>query len=133
MVGMNAIMPEIIPQLSMIRAIHLRAPNRSSRRLDGTSKMKYAIKKMPAPKPNAVCDRPRSWFIRERGKAHIYPVQIGDEVADDEERYQSPGDLRDGSTFYSMHRVGPAGLRFAKYIRAPTGRCPPQFNIAALT
>jgi hypothetical protein len=52
----------------MMRAIHLRAPKRSSRRFDGTSKMKYAMKKMPAPKPNAVCDRPRSWFIVSAAK-----------------------------------------------------------------
>ena len=68
MAGMNAMAPDRIPQLSMIRAIHLRAPNRSSSRLDGTSKMKYAMKKMPAPRPNAVCDRPRSWFIASAAK-----------------------------------------------------------------
>jgi len=62
-------------------------------RLDGTSKMKYAMKKMPAPRPNAVCDRPRSWFHRERGETHVHAVQIRDEVADDEERYDPPGDL----------------------------------------
>ena len=37
---MAAITPDRMPQENMIRAIHLRAPNRSSARLDGTSKMK---------------------------------------------------------------------------------------------
>jgi hypothetical protein len=50
---------------------------------------------------------------RERGKAHIHPVQIGDEVADDQERHQSLGDLRDGADFYSLHGIGPAGLCLA--------------------
>ena len=48
----------------MMRAIQRRAPNRSSRMFDGTSKKKYAMKKMPAPKPNTVEVRPRSWFMR---------------------------------------------------------------------
>ncbi len=37
---MNAMPPEIRPQLSMMRAIQRRAPNFSSARFDGTSKMK---------------------------------------------------------------------------------------------
>ena len=32
--------PERMPQLSMMRAIHFRAPKRSRKRLDGTSKTK---------------------------------------------------------------------------------------------
>ncbi len=50
------------PQVIMIRAIQRRAPNRSSSRLLGTSKMKYARKNSPAPNPNTVGDRCRSWL-----------------------------------------------------------------------
>ena len=39
-VDTSAMPAEINPQVSMIRAIHLRAPNRSSARFEGTSKMK---------------------------------------------------------------------------------------------
>ena len=65
---MNAMPPESTPQVNMIRAIHLRAPTRSRNRFDGTSKRKYARKKMPAPKPNADADRPRSLFIVSAAK-----------------------------------------------------------------
>jgi hypothetical protein len=41
----------MIPQVNVIRAIHLRAPNVCSARLLGTSRKKYAMKKTPAPKP----------------------------------------------------------------------------------
>jgi hypothetical protein len=40
MLGMNAIRPDKRPQLSMMRAIHLRAPKRSSSRFEGTSNRK---------------------------------------------------------------------------------------------
>ena len=39
------------PQVSRIRAIHLRAPNRSMPALLGISKMAYPMKKIPAPNP----------------------------------------------------------------------------------
>ena len=65
---MNAVAPENRPQLNMIRAIHLRAPTRSRNRFDGTSKRKYARKKMPAPKPKVEADRPISLFIVRAAK-----------------------------------------------------------------
>src|SRR5882672_6267771 len=65
---MNAMPPEITPQLNMIRAIHLRAPTRSRNRFDGTSNRKYARKKMPDPKPNAEAERPRSLFMVRAAK-----------------------------------------------------------------
>ena len=51
-----------------MRAIHLRAPKRTRSRFDGTSNRKYARKKMPAPKPNAVADSPRSGFMVSAAK-----------------------------------------------------------------
>ncbi len=65
---MNAMAPEHTPQVNMIRAIHLLAPTRSRNKLDGTSKKKYARKKMPAPKPKAEADRPRSLFMVSAAK-----------------------------------------------------------------
>src|SRR6185295_1911564 len=65
---MNAMPPEIRPQVNMMRAIHLRAPTRSRNRFDGTSKRKYARKKMPAPKPKAESDSPRSLFMVSAAK-----------------------------------------------------------------
>src|ERR1019366_5629742 len=47
---------------------------------------------------------------RECGKAHIYPVQIGDEVADDEERYEPLRDFRDSAGLYSVHMTAPTGF-----------------------
>ena len=38
--SMKAVAPEIRPQVNMMRAIHLRAPTRSSSRFDGTSNTK---------------------------------------------------------------------------------------------
>jgi hypothetical protein len=40
---------EMMPQVIMMRAIHIRAPNFFSSRLLGTSKRKYPTKKIPAP------------------------------------------------------------------------------------
>src|ERR1700754_1797608 len=51
------------PQVSSIRAIHLRAPNFSIPALLGISKMAYPMKNIPAPKPKAVALRPRSSLI----------------------------------------------------------------------
>jgi hypothetical protein len=39
----------------------------------------------------------------ERGKAHIDPVEIGDEVADDEEGYEAFRNLGEGRRFQSVH------------------------------
>ena len=39
------------PHVTRIRAIHLRAPNRSMPALLGISKMAYPMKKIPAPNP----------------------------------------------------------------------------------
>ena len=47
----------------MMRAIQTRAPTRSMIRLLGTSKMKYPIKKIPAPNPYTAPENPRSSFI----------------------------------------------------------------------
>ncbi len=59
---------EMIPHVTMIRAIQTRAPKRFSAKLLGTSKRKYARKKMPAPYPNAVADSPRSSFMVSAAK-----------------------------------------------------------------
>ena len=40
---------------------------------------------------------------RERGKAHVYPVEIRDEVTDDEKRYQPLRNFRDGADFNLVH------------------------------
>ena len=52
-----------MPQLTMIRAIHRRAPNRCSAMLLGTSSSRYPMKNTPDASPNIVWVRPRSWFI----------------------------------------------------------------------
>ncbi|RPK44195.1 hypothetical protein EES40_15120 [Streptomyces sp. ADI93-02] len=60
----KAIAVATTPQLIMMRVSHTLAPNRSMSMLEGTSKRAYAMKKMPAPSPNAAADRPtsaRSW------------------------------------------------------------------------
>ena len=64
----KAVAPDTRPQVSMMRAIHLRAPNRSSARLLGTSKKKYAMKKMPDPKPKIVWVKFRSLFMVKAAK-----------------------------------------------------------------
>jgi hypothetical protein len=52
--GTNAIAVASTPQVTMIRAIHRRAPNRCSARLLGTSSSRYPMKKTPDANPNAV-------------------------------------------------------------------------------
>ena len=47
----NSVQAETIPHVTMMRAIHLRAPKRCSARLLGTSRKKQAMKKTPAPNP----------------------------------------------------------------------------------
>jgi hypothetical protein len=51
------------PQVTMMRAIQTRAPTLWRIRLLGTSKRKYPMKKMPAPRPNALAERPMSAFM----------------------------------------------------------------------
>lgn len=48
---MNIIRPETMPQVTMMRAIHTRAPTRCRMTLLGTSNRKYPRKKIPAPQP----------------------------------------------------------------------------------
>ena len=43
---------------------------------------------------------------RQRGKADIDAVEIGDEVTDDEERDEAFGDFGDGADFYFVHMSG---------------------------
>eukprot|EP01022_Parablepharisma_sp_SALTPOND_P029698 TRINITY_DN743_c1_g4_i1.p1 TRINITY_DN743_c1_g4~~TRINITY_DN743_c1_g4_i1.p1 ORF type:complete len:1335 (-),score=475.41 TRINITY_DN743_c1_g4_i1:5534-9538(-) len=59
----SAVLDEIKPQVIMMRASHLRAPNFCSARLLGTSKMKQAMKNRLLAKPNILGDSPMSWFI----------------------------------------------------------------------
>jgi hypothetical protein len=59
----KAVQAEIRPQVTMMRASHLRAPNFCSARLLGTSKMKYAMKNRLLAKPNILGESPISWFI----------------------------------------------------------------------
>jgi hypothetical protein len=64
-----------MPHVTMMRAIHRRAPTRSRMRLLGTSNRKYPMKKMPAPKPYtaseyarsaAICNLAKPMFTRSR-------------------------------------------------------------------
>jgi hypothetical protein len=96
----------------MIRAIHLRAPNRSSRS-GGHLEDKICDEEDARAEAERGLRQAKVLVHRERGKAHIHPVQIGDEVADDQERHQSLGDLRNGTDFYSVHGIGPTGLHLA--------------------
>ena len=43
---------------------------------------------MPAPKPNADADRAQVLVHRQRREADVDPVQVGDEIAEDQERHQ---------------------------------------------
>ena len=58
-----AIRPEMIPHVSMIRAIQRRAPTRSRIMFPGTSNSAYPRKKIPAPSPYNCELKPRSLFI----------------------------------------------------------------------
>jgi hypothetical protein len=57
---------------------------------------------------------------RECGETHVYAVQIRDEVADDEERYDPPGDFGDSADFYSVHMTADRWVhgRPARILRA---------------
>ena len=57
-----------MPQLTMIRANHLRAPNRASKALDGVSHTIYDRNRTPAPKPNTEAEKPRSLFMSRAAK-----------------------------------------------------------------
>ena len=59
----SAVPAETVPQVTMMRAIHLRAPNFCSARLLGTSNMKYEMKNRLLAKPNICAEMPMSWFI----------------------------------------------------------------------
>ena len=61
--GVKARAVATIPQVTRMRAIQRRAPNRCSRRLLGTSSSRYPMKKTPAATPNSVAERPSSAFI----------------------------------------------------------------------
>jgi hypothetical protein len=63
------------------------------------AKMKYAIKKSPAPKPKAVGDNPRSWFIVSAAKPTLTRSR---EAADDEEQHATLRNFGDGADFHRM-------------------------------
>jgi len=65
---MNIIAQAISPQLTMIRAIQVRAPTRARMRLLGISQSTYPRKKMPAPKPYIAGLNPSSRFICSAAK-----------------------------------------------------------------
>jgi hypothetical protein len=73
----------------MIRAIHRRAPNFSSRRLLGTSNRKYDRKKMPAPNPEYRGREMQVVDHVERGESQVDPVEKGNEIADHQERHDA--------------------------------------------
>src|SRR5207248_747064 len=61
--GSRRAQADMTPQVIMILAIHMRAPNFFKSTLLGTSKKKYPIKKMPAPFAKAASLRDRSLSI----------------------------------------------------------------------
>ena len=58
---------------------------------------------MPAPKPNAVARQPEVLVHGERGEADIHPVEIGDEIADDQERNEPRRHLPDSPSLQVLH------------------------------
>ena len=67
----KAIAPEHRPQVTITRAIQIRAPTLSRTMFEGTSNRKYPQKKMPAPKPNTAGEKPRSLFIVNEAKPDV--------------------------------------------------------------
>jgi hypothetical protein len=133
MAGMNAIMPERIPQLSMMRAIHLRAESFKQ-------EIRRHLEDEVRDKEDAGAEAERGLrqtqilVHRERGKAHIDPVQIGDEVADDKKRYESLRDLGRGCGLLRDAWDRPGRITFSPiYETNRRGALPPQFTIAPLT
>ena len=56
------------PQVTMMRAIHSRAPTRRKMRLLGTSHSTYPAKNTPAPRPNTLLEKPSSWLSEGAAK-----------------------------------------------------------------
>src|SRR5688500_16927937 len=74
----------MMPQTIMMRAIQIRAPTRSRIRLLGISKMKYPRKKSAAPVRRRV---ELQMGLEDRvDEVDVHPVDVGDDVADEDER-----------------------------------------------
>src|ERR1700759_2475483 len=101
---MNAKAAETIPHVIMMRAIQTRAPTFSRKMLEGTSNRKYPTKNKPAPSPKAASLKPSAWFHVQLGKADINPIEIGHEIAHDQERNKPPHNLADDTFFDVFHR-----------------------------
>jgi hypothetical protein len=90
----KAVRPEMIPQVTSIRAIQVRAPTFSRITLLGTSKRKVAEKENSTAKAE---DRGRETEIpihRQPGEPDINPVEISNEVAEHQHRQKPASDPR---------------------------------------
>ncbi len=68
---MNAVRIVINPQLTMIRAIHFRALQRSTMIAPGTSNSTYPTKNIPTPRPYTRSANPRSALMRKFANATL--------------------------------------------------------------
>jgi hypothetical protein len=90
----------------MMRAIHLRAPNRSSSRFGWHLEDEIGDEEDAGAEAERGLRQAEILVHRQRGKADVYPVEIRNEVADDEEGYETFGHLCEGPDFYFVHMMG---------------------------
>ena len=93
------------PQLIMMRAIQMRAPNLASARLLGTSKQDVAREEDAGAEAEHLRREAEVLVHGERGEADIDAVEEIDRVAEDEKRDQAPARLANGA-FRGIPRHG---------------------------
>jgi hypothetical protein len=96
----NAMPADNSPQVTMIRAIHSRAPNRSSAKLLGTSKMKKPKKKIPGTPTEHRRGESEIIVHLQCGEADIDAIQVAEKVAERDKRHDPPADLADDRRFH---------------------------------
>jgi hypothetical protein len=87
----------------MMRAIHLRRAEAFQCQV--RRDLEHEIAEEEDPGAETVSGRGKAQVLvhRKRGKTHIHPVEVGDEVADDQERHEPRGELPDRASFQFVH------------------------------
>ena len=103
----------MMPQVSRIRAIHLRAPTLVQDQVAGDFRKEVADEEHAGAKSEHRLGKAERVLHRQFGEADIHAIEIGAEVAQHEHRHQTPGDLPDGLMLQriDLRTGGCGGLR----------------------
>ena len=103
----------MMPQVSRIRAIHLRAPTLVQDQVAGDFRKKVADEEHAGAKSEHRLGKPESVLHRQFGEPHVHAIEVGTEIAQHEHRHQAPGDSPDGLMLQGIELLRGGGRRSA--------------------